>query len=83
MQSSTSSANSRAAKGGSSKDEEAKRHEIVTIALLPAGSDMIYTPSSAVTHLTQLPAQHIIVMNCMLCLISHVIARLYKRVECM
>lgn len=37
MQSSTSSANSRAVKGGGSKDEESKRHEIVTIALLPAG----------------------------------------------
>ncbi len=37
MQSSTSSANSRAAKSGGSKDEEHKRHEIVTIALLPAG----------------------------------------------
>ena len=37
MQSSTSSANSRAAKGGGRKDEEHKRHEIVTIALLPAG----------------------------------------------
>ena len=37
VQSSTSSANSRAVKGGGSKDEESKRHEIVTIALLPAG----------------------------------------------
>ena len=37
VQSSTSSANSRAVKGGGSKDEEHKRHEIVTIALLPAG----------------------------------------------
>ena len=37
VQSSTSSANSRAAKGGGSRDEESKRHEIVTFALLPAG----------------------------------------------
>ena len=37
VQSSTSSANSRAVKSGGSKDEEHKRHEIVTIALLPAG----------------------------------------------
>ncbi|DBB17173.1 TPA: hypothetical protein ACH3X3_014241 [Trebouxia sp. C0006] len=58
VQSSTSSANSRAAKSGGSKDEEHKRHEIVTIALLPAGVHEAFKASVRSTNSKLLHSSH-------------------------
>ncbi|KAA6424228.1 MAG: patatin-like phospholipase domain-containing 7, partial [Trebouxia sp. A1-2] len=58
VQSSTSSANSRAAKSGGSKDEEHKRHEIVTIALLPAGAHEAFKASVRPTNSKPLHSSH-------------------------
>ena len=67
VQSSTSSANSRAGRSGTAKQEQTKRHDIVTIALLPAGdpaalrcrSDMRCTcPAARMHHLCWPASRH-------------------------